>query len=63
MSLPLGLFVMRTYYQFFSSYKLSHSKPSLVGLSLYSPQEFFPFIVLSCIVPYLILDNEQHLLF
>jgi hypothetical protein len=34
-----------TYYQVCATYKLSASKPPLVGLSLHSTSEYFPFLV------------------
>jgi hypothetical protein len=41
---PSGCF-MSTYYQVYSIYKFSGSKPQLVSLSLHSTTEYFPFLV------------------
>jgi hypothetical protein len=43
--LLFGGFGMKTYYQVFSSFKLSHGKPSLVSVSLHSTSEYLPFLV------------------
>jgi len=36
---------MSVYYQVCASFKLTGGKPSLVGLSLHSTSEYFPFLV------------------
>ena len=36
---------MKTYYQIYASFSLSHGKPQLVGISLNSTGVYFPFLV------------------